>query len=166
MKKTKNLRQLIILVILSLTVVQVSAIGKPKFSGTWKLNKEESQVNAQFSFAPKKVVITQNRKTIHLVRYATMQGQEITIDENVTLNGEECENPGFQGSTKVCTANWSDDKKSLIVKSKIESDWGTINTTQIYSLEGNKLKVVSTFSTSNGDIEETWILEKEEKDAD
>jgi hypothetical protein len=139
----------------------VSAKGGVKFDGTWKLNKSESKVSDQFSFAPQKVVITQEDNNIHIVRYVSMQGQDMTIDDTFTLDGKECKNSGFQGSTKISTVKWSDDKKSLIIKSKIESGFGTMNLEETYSQVDKKLKVVSIVKSDNGNMEETWILEKE-----
>jgi hypothetical protein len=158
----RTLYSLIPLILLIFTFVNASAIGKPKFSGTWELNKDESKVSQQMSLAPSKVVITQNKNDFHVVRYVNIQGYETTIDEKFTLDGKECKNAGFQGSTKLSTVSWSDDGKSLIVATKIESSYGELKTKQVYSFEKDKLKVISTMSSPNGDMSETWILNQSE----
>ena len=161
MKKTNTFGRITFIAVLAFLLVNVTEAKEPQFSGTWKINQGESQLNEQFSFAPSKMVITQDRNSIHIIRYVSRQGQEFTIEEKFTLDGKECENPGFQGNVKKSTATWSEDKKSLQIKTKLESDRGTMDTRQVYSFEGDKLKVVSAFSSPNGDISETWILDKE-----
>ena len=161
MKKKNTLSRITIIAVLAFLFVNITQAKETQFSGTWKINKDESKLNEQFSLAPSKMIITQEGNNIHFIRYVSMQGQEMTIDEKFTLDGEECENPGFQGSVKKSTAKWSEDKKSLEIITKMESDYGTMDTKQVYSFEGSKLKVVSTFSSPNGDSSETWILDKE-----
>ena len=151
-----------IMAMLSYFFFNMSASAQTDFSGTWILNTNESEVNDQFSLAPEKVVISQDGNNIHIIRHTTMQGQPFTIDEKFTLDGKECKNSGFQGSTKTSTVTWDDDKKSLTVNTAIEGNFGTMDTKQIYSMLNDKLKVESGFSSNQGDVNETWILEKEE----
>ena len=161
MKKSKKLFPVITIGLL-FSLLSIGLYAQPSFSGSWKLNQNESELNTQFSMSPEKVVITQEKNIIHIIRHVNIQGQSVAVDEKFTLDGKECKNDGFQGSSKLSTVNWSDDKNSLIVVTTIEGNFGTIDTKQIYSMMDDKLKVVSSFSSNQGDSKETWILEKGE----
>ncbi len=157
----KKLGLAVTLALLSVSFLNVSAIAQIDFSGEWKLNKSESKVSEQFSMAPETIKITQEGNNIHIVRLLNMQGQPFPVEEKFTLDGKECKNNGFQGSTKTSTVNWSDDKKSLVVKTKIQGDFGTMDSKQVYSITEGKLKVESEFSSNQGDMNETWVLAKQ-----
>ncbi len=162
MKKSKKLSHKILILIFAVATLTVSAQAQTNFSGTWKLIKNESELNSQFSFAPEKVVITHEGNNMQVVRDINMQGQVIPVDEKYTLDGKECENSGFQGSTKKSTANWSEDNSILTIKTLIEGGFGSMDTQQIYTMVGEKLKIESGFSSDQGDMNETWVLEKVE----
>jgi hypothetical protein len=161
--KTLNktyLLQIVAIVVLTSFVTDASAKKKPKLGGEWKLNTEESIISNQMSFAPSTVVISQDRKTIQIIRHLNIQGQEAIFDEQLTLNGLECTNDGPLGSTVLSTATWSEDGQSLIIKSLIKSSYGDFNNELLYSLVQERLKIISVFSFFEGDINETWVLEK------
>ncbi len=157
----KKLGLVVTMALLSVSFLNVSAIAQTDFSGEWKLNKSESKVSEQFSMAPETIKITQEGNNIHIVRLLNMQGQSFPVEEKFTLDGKECENSGFQGSTKKSTVNWSDDKKSLVVNTKIQGDFGSMDSKQVYSMTEGKLKVESEFSSNQGDVNETWVLAKQ-----
>jgi len=68
---------------------------------------------------------------------------------------------GFQGTKKKSTASWSDDKKTLTIKSSLDmGDGGMVKTTETLTLEAGILTMVSAASSDWGDFSETQVFEK------
>lgn len=144
-----------------LLAVMVSAQGTD-FSGKWKLNSSKSKLNADFSFAPKEVVIQQSGNDLSVEKHSSFQGNDFTINDKFTLDGKECINEGWQGSKKKSTAVWSDNKKELTIASKIPmQDGGEMTITEIYKMDGNNLVIESAASSSFGDLNETMAYDKQ-----
>jgi len=135
----------------------------PDLGGKWKLNNEKSKLNADFSFAPKEIIITQSGNDMTVEKHSSFGDQEFTTTDKLTLDGKECINAGFQDTQKKSTAVWSDDKTSLKVVSKMNiGDGGEMTTTEVYKLNGNNLVLDSTASSSYGDLVETMVYDKQQ----
>ena len=132
----------------------------PDFSGSWKLNGEKSKLNAEFSFAPKEIIITQAGNDMTVEKHSSFQDQEFVTNDKLTLDGKECTNPGFQDTQKKSTCNWSDDKASLKVISKISIGDGDMTITEVYKMDGSNMILESMSSSSFGDMNETMVYEK------
>ncbi len=134
----------------------------PDFSGTWKLNNEKSKLNAEFSFAPKSIIITQSGNDMTVEKHSSFQDQEYTTTDKLTLDGKECINPGFQDTQKKSTAVWSEDKTSLKIVSKMNiGDGGEMTITEIYKMDGSNLVIGSNASSSYGELAETMVYDKQ-----
>lgn len=145
----------------ALSLFSLSMIaGNPNFSGTWTLNKAKSTLSSDYSFSPTKMTISQDDQNLNVERVINLQGTDITVVEKMTLDGAECINSGYQGNKKYSTANWDENKNSLIVKNKIGEGDGDLRSTLVYSLEGENLKVESIYTSSYGDLKETWMFDK------
>lgn len=154
MKKFMTLTTLLFLAIL------VSA--QTDFTGKWKINKEKSTLNNEFSMAPSDINITQNGNDIKIDRQVNFQGQDITISEKFTLDGKECINDGMMDSKKKSVAQFSDDKKVLTIDSKLPmQDGGEIAIKEVFSIAGGKLFVESSSNSSWGEMKEKWAFEKQ-----
>lgn len=132
----------------------------PDFAGSWKLNGEKSKLNAEFSFAPKEIVITQSGNDMTVEKHSSFQDQEFVTNDKLTLDGKECTNPGFQDTQKKSTCNWSDDKASLKVISKIPIGDGDMTITEVYKMDAGSMIIESMASSSFGDMNETMVYEK------
>ena len=132
----------------------------PDFSGSWKLNGEKSKLNAEFSFAPKEIIITQAGNDMTVEKHSSFQDQEFVTNDKLTLDGKECTNPGFQDTQKKSTCNWSDDKASLKVISKISIGDGDMTITEVYKMDAGSMIIESMASSSFGDMNETMVYEK------
>ena len=108
MKKFMTLTTLLVLAII------VSA--QTDFTGKWKINKEKSTLNSEFSMAPSEIIINQKGNELNLERHVSFQGQSITINDKFTLDGKECINDGMMDSKKKSVALFSDDKKVLTIE--------------------------------------------------
>ena len=132
----------------------------PDFSGSWKLNGEKSKLNAEFSFAPKEIIITQAGNEMTVEKHSSFQDQEFVTNDKLTLDGKECTNPGFQDTQKKSTCNWSDDKASLKIISKIPIGDGDMTITEVYKMDAGSMIIESMASSSFGDMNETMVYEK------
>jgi hypothetical protein len=133
----------------------------PDFSGSWKLNSEKSKLNAEFSFAPKEIIITQAGNDFTVEKHSSFQDQEFVTTDKLTLDGKECINVGFQDTQKKSTAIWSDNKTSLKVISKMSiGDGGDMTITEVYKMDGSNMVLESLASSSYGDLNETIVYDK------
>jgi hypothetical protein len=131
------------------------------FSGTWKLNSSKSKLNADFSMAPKSIIIVQSGNDLQVEKHSSFQDQEFVTTDKLTLDGKECMNKGFQDTPKKSTANWSDDKKSLKIISKFSiGDGGDMTITEVYKMDGANFVIESAASSSYGEMAETMFYDK------
>ena len=131
------------------------------FSGSWKLNSAKSKLNAEFSMAPKEIIIEQSGNDLKIEKHSSFQDQEFTTNDKLTLDGKECINTGFQDSQKKSTAVWSDDKKSLKVTSKLSiGDGGEMTIIEVYKIEADNLILDSNATSSYGELAETAAYDK------
>ncbi|HAX92984.1 MAG TPA: hypothetical protein DCY25_03390 [Bacteroidales bacterium] len=135
----------------------------PDFSGSWKLNDSKSTLGAEFSMAPKEVIIAQTGNDMSVEKHSEFQGQAFVSADKLTLDGKECTNTAFQDMQKKSTCTWSDDKTSLKVVSKMSmGDGGDITINEVYKLDGDTLVIESTANSSYGDLTEKMVYEKKQ----
>jgi len=130
------------------------------FNGSWKLNSEKSKLNAEFSFAPKEVIITQTGNDMTVEKHSSFQDQDFVTTDKLTLDGKECINTGFQDTQKKSTCTWSDDKASLKITSKMSVGDGEMTITEVYKMDGSNMMIESSASSSYGDLVETMMYDK------
>ncbi len=153
----KNIILGLALVLLSSTLIA----QKVNFSGEWKLNEDKSELGYEFSLAPGTMTLEHTRKTFDQINVSEWDGQEIESKLHFTLNGEVCENPGFEDSVTKSTAVF--DKKAKTIKIVTE---GTVQgmsytLTQVYSMKEGNLIVESEATSDMGEIEETFVFDKQ-----
>ena len=151
-----------IVYLFTLVIISSSVFGQVDFSGTWKINKEKSELGMEFSMAPNELILEHGENSLLAVRHSTFNGEDFTFTDKLTLDGKECENPGWRDSIKKSTAVWSDDNKVLTVESKIPmQDGGEMTIIQKYKMEGENLSIETSASSSYGDLTEHFIFEKQ-----
>lgn len=144
-----------------LLISLLSFAQSPDFSGKWSLDATKSKLNSEFSMAPGKMTIEQKGNNLKMEKISNFQGESFTTTEQYTLDGKESTNTGFMDSQRKSTVNWSDDKKSLNILSKIAFDGGEVNITETYKMDGKNLVVESNSKSSFGDSSETYFYTKE-----
>ena len=132
----------------------------PDFSGSWKLNSEKSKLNAEFSFAPKDVIITQAGNDFTVEKHSSFQGQDFVTNDKLTLDGAECINTGFQDTQKKSICKQSDDKTYLKIVSTIPIGDGDMTISEVYKMDGGNMIIESTASSSYGDLNEIMVYDK------
>ncbi len=154
------MKKLTLLFVIVFAAFAVSA--QTNFSGNWKLNSSKSKLGDQFSMAPKEIIIDQNDRDISVEKHSSYQGQDFTINDKYTLDGKESVNDGWMDTKKTSTATWSDDKKNLIVVSKIPmQDGGDMTINEDYKMDGDNMVIESSASSSYGDMSETMVYDKQ-----
>ena len=151
------------LYLLVLAFLATTSYGqKVDFSGNWKINKEKSELADQFSMAPHDIILVQEDNLLSAEKHSTWQDQERTTNDKYTLDGQECENPGWRDSIKKSTAVWTDDHKVLKISTKIPMrDGGEMSIIEEYKMEGDNLVIVSSRSSSFGDSSEKFVFDKQ-----
>ncbi|HPR32898.1 MAG TPA: hypothetical protein PLK12_12410, partial [Prolixibacteraceae bacterium] len=128
----------------------------------WKLDKQQSQLNDQFSMAPEKLIVTQDNNQLKLERHASFQGDPFIISDQFTLDGKECVNPGWMDSQKKSTAVWDANKKKITIVTKIPmQDGAEMVINEEISIDNGKMVIKSHSSSSWGEGEETMVFSKE-----
>lgn len=146
----------------TLLVLAIMVSAQTDFSGKWKINKEKSTLNSEFSMAPSEVTVIQKGNDLNVERLSNFQGQSMTIKEKFTLDGKECINDGMMDTKKKSVAKFSDDKKVLTIESKIPmQDGGEIAIKEVYSIADNNLVIESSSNSSWGEMKEKWAFDKQ-----
>jgi hypothetical protein len=132
------------------------------FSGNWKLNSAKSKLNAEFSMAPKEIIVVQKGNDLNVEKHSSFQDQDFITNDKFTLDGKECINPGWQDSQKKSTVTWADDKKSLKISTKFPmNDGGEFTILEVYKIDGSNLLIESSASSSFGDMSESMVYDKQ-----
>jgi len=152
-----------ILYLFVFTLISFTSMAKMvDFSGTWNLNKSKSTLNEQFSMAPSQMILIQDQNVLALEKHVSFQDQSFTINDKLTLDGQECINDGWQDTKKKSIAVCSADEKLLTVTSKIPmQDGGEMTIIETYQMEGDNLKVTTSAKSSFGDLTETYLFDKQ-----
>jgi hypothetical protein len=147
--------------ILIIGSISVSAAGqRVNFSGTWRLNREKSELGPRFSLAPKILTVDHRRKILDLTSETEFNGEVYQISQHFTLDGNECENKGFNDSVTHSTASY--DKKSgiltIVTRGSVQDSGYTL--TQTLSLQGGSLVITSEALSDMGEMNEIFVFDK------
>jgi hypothetical protein len=132
-------------------------IQKSNFSGEWTFNESKSDLG-QFGgrFTPKKIKVEQKEDGLSIERVSSINGEDRTTTEKLSLDGKESENTVFGNSKRKSTVKWADDGNGLIVSSVTSFDRNgeimEIKSTDKWKLinDGKSLLIESTSTSSMG----------------
>jgi hypothetical protein len=108
---------------IALAVVLVSAQGKVNFSGTWVMEKSQSDVPQFMGLTenPEKarnasmtMVLVQQGSDLRVTRIVKIRGEEQKEIHTYKTDGGETKNTGFRGETVVARAFWEGDKLVVV----------------------------------------------------
>ena len=127
---------------------------RPDFSGTWKLDKEKSDVGAEERNGRFRggmfdsLVIEHKDPELIIKRKMNLpSGEERTTQSKYTTDGKDNTNEGFRGMTSKSKTHWEGDK--LVTESTRETPRGTIETKEVRSLSADG-KTMTVESTTKG----------------
>lgn len=146
--------------------------GKTNFSGTWAYNAEKSNTGGGgagggggrgFGGGDMKVTQDGNVLTVATTRPGRDGGEPVTTTMKYTLDGKESVNTSQRGDSKS-TASWSGDGKTLTIKTsrtvEFNGESRTMNSSEVWSMNGNALSIATTMTTQNGDMTSTRVYDK------
>ncbi len=149
MKTSKISVKIVTLLSFYFIVTAASYGGQTDFSGVWVLNRDKSELG-QMNWADQSKVIDQKEDVLNVKRkYTNQNGEDVEQDEKYNLDGTKSENQGFGNGKKMSVSSWSEDKKSLVIKSTYEferdGETNTFEVTETYTLseDGNTLTIKS-----------------------
>ncbi len=142
---------------------------KVNFTGVWKFNESKSELDeGRFRGAASQLIVSQNENELQIERLTVRSsGEEFKSTEKLTLDGKECTNIAFGDRERKSTAAWSEDKKTLTIRSVMvferEGEQITINTTEIWSLsaDGNTLTIDYASTSPRGERKNKFVYDKE-----
>lgn len=111
------------LTLVSLAVVLVNAQGNANFSGTWILDKSQSDVSQLMGIsegsenlrdASMTMVIEQQGTSLKVTRILKASREERKEIHTYKTDGSETTNTGFRGETVVARAFWEGDKLAVV----------------------------------------------------
>lgn len=148
--------------IIALAFLSASVFGqKVNFSGDWKLNEGKSELGYEFSLAPKALTLEHTKKTLDLTKTSEWDGQEYVSEEQYTLDGEICENPGFMDSVTKSTASFDKKAGTLKIVTDGEVEGMEYTHTQTMSMKDGQLVVESLAASDMGELPETFVFDKQ-----
>lgn len=151
-----------IMTVAALLLLTIIVSAQTDFSGTWKLNKEKSTLNTEFTMAPTQLIVIQKGNELNLERHISFQDQDMVINDKFTLDGKECINDGMMDTKKKSVALFSEDKTVLTIESKIPmQDGGEIVIKEIFSIVNGNLIIESSSKSSWGDMNEKLAFDKQ-----
>jgi ABC-type uncharacterized transport system permease subunit len=111
------------LMLVSLTVALAHAQGKVNFSGTWILDKSQSEVSQLVGMSEDQeklrdagmtMVVDQQGANLRVTRVLKTSGEESKEIHSYKTDGGETTNTGFRGETVVARAFWERDKLVVV----------------------------------------------------
>lgn len=136
--------------------------GSVNFSGKWAFNESKSTPSqGGFRMAASLMVITQdgNNLTYESTRQ-NQNGEDVKSTSKFTLDGKECENPGFGNNTRKSVVTWSADGKTLgfahTMKFERDGETQEFKSTESWKInEADKTLSVETAMTFQGEERKT-----------
>jgi hypothetical protein len=147
--------------IIALAFMSATAFGqKVNFSGDWNLNEDKSELGYEFSLAPKAITLVHTKKTFDQTTTSEWDGQAYESKAHFTLDGEICENPGFEGSVTKSTAVFNKKAKTMKIVTDGEAQGMGYTLTQVYSMKDGNLIIESEAAADMGEMVETFVFDK------
>ncbi|MEA3477441.1 MAG: hypothetical protein U9R60_04625 [Bacteroidota bacterium] len=147
--------------IIALAFLSATAFGqRVNFSGDWTLNEDKSELGYEFSLAPKSMTLDHTKKTFDQTIVSEWDGQEYESKNHYTLDGEVCENPGWEGTVTKSTAVYDKKAKNLKIVTDGEVQGMGYTLTQVFSMKDDNLIVESEAASDMGEMVETFVFDK------
>lgn len=160
-----------LVILLMIAFIVAAQETKPNFSGKWVLNAEKSDQpevpgGRRGGMIASKMIIEQkdNQLVVEIFR-KNRDGEDVSTKATYTLDGKKCKNDTNWG-TRESTVIWSKDGKMLIIESTMKMSRGdrefTMESTEKWSLDKNVLTIETTRSTQMGERTSKAVYDKME----
>ncbi len=124
------------------------------FTGEWRLNESESDASRNIGpmgEAPYKLVVAQRDNKLAIKSFSIVEWADDEVSEQTfTLDGKNNQSVGFMNSQVIKNANWSQEKDTLTINSKVTLKFGEkpaeLKSGEVWTLQkrGKKLVIVQT----------------------
>jgi len=147
-----------------LTLLLFSSLAlaqKVNYGGDWILNEKKSELGHEYSLAPSSISIQHKRKLLVMKTTHTWKNQALLSEQVFTLDGEACENEGFDESTTFSIAELDRESKAIKVVTQGVAEGLNYTFTQDISLKDGHLVVKARAQTALGELLETFVFDKQ-----
>jgi mannan endo-1,4-beta-mannosidase len=123
------------------------------FTGEWRLNENESEASRNMGPSmPYKLIVAQGENVLSIKSFSVVEWADDEVSVQVlSLDGKDIKSIGFMNSPRIQNANWSAEKDSLIVVSRVTMKFGNNPPAEMKSKEvwilqkrGKKLLIIQT----------------------
>jgi hypothetical protein len=146
------------------SILVLHAGKKVDFSGNWILNEEKSELGERSWADINKNIKQEDNKLVVERKFTGRNGEEMTATDTYTLDGKESVNEGFGNSERKSTATWSEDGKTLTIKSSVSFDRNGENrvfeNTEIWMLSDDGKTLIITSKNERGERKMVYDLQK------
>jgi hypothetical protein len=131
----------------------------PVYTGTWVLNKDQSQVRTRDGGVPD-ITLTIEHSADSLKIKQTSSSEWMNRDYALTLNGQTQEVPGRGGRASKITPQW--EGNTLVLTTVRQGQQGTMTSKERWNLatDGKVLTITGTTQTPRGEFESRMVYEK------
>jgi len=130
------------------------------FTGEWRLNENESSAsgNMGMNSTPHKIIVQQGGNKISVKSFSVVEWADDEVaEQTLTLDGKDNKSTGFMNSPRIQVANWSPEKDTLTIVSKVTMKFGEkppveLKSREIWALQkrGKKLLIIQTSEGMTG----------------
>jgi hypothetical protein len=126
---------------------------KADFTGEWRLSETESEALQNMGqVTPYKLIIDQGENKLTVKSYSVVEWADDEIaEQSLTLDGKDNKSTGFMNSPRIQTANWSPERDTLTIASRITMKFGEkppieMKSKEVWALQkrGRKLMIIQT----------------------
>jgi len=146
------------------SVLTLHASAKADFSGNWVLNKEKSELGERSWADNNKNIKQEDNKLVVERKFTGRDGEEMTATDTYSLDGKESVNKGFGNSESKSTATWSEDGKTLTIKTSFsferDGETRTFENTEIWVLSDEGKTLVITSKNNRGERKMVYDLQQ------
>ncbi len=146
--------------VVALILVAVPAIAKVDFSGDWKLNTGKSDFGQMPPPNSMTLKITHEDPKLTIASKQSSDRGDFEYTANYSTDGKETTNE-MRGNTSKSTAKWDGDAVVIDTKASFNGNDVNIQNRMSLSSDGKTLTQKRKFSSSQGDMEQTLVFEKQ-----
>jgi len=145
---------------LALALLVVPALAKTNFSGDWKLNVSKSEFGPMPPPSSMMGKVTHEDPKLKLTVKQSGERGDFEYEMNYSTDGKETTNE-MRGNTMKSIAKWDGDELVIETKGAFGDNAVTLQDRMSLSADGKTLTLKRHFSSSMGEADQTYILEKQ-----
>ena len=141
-----------------LLIPAARAVGKPDFSGEWKLNPGKSDFGPIPPPSSQTQTVDYNDPLLKVLTKQSAADGDSTTDATYSTDGKET-HYDYRGTPVAATSHWDGD--TLVIDSKVEAIGATIKAAWKLGEDGKTMTIHTKISTAQGEFEIHSLFEKQ-----